>query len=80
MMQVAGPTRNCGNCKHRGDEPLERGWGGGGISTFYECKRVSHDQGEQYKEGARAVVIDGSGYHARLCVENTFWCLLWEQK
>lgn len=70
----------CGTCKHRGQEPLKHRSYQGGNTTFYECKLVSHDKNWEYKPGERVVVVDGSGYHAALCVENSFGCVLWESK
>lgn len=68
--------RNCGNCKHRGTEAIEAYWlsDGEATTTFYECQRVQHDAAYEYKAGGGAVVVDGSGYRAALCVEKTFCC------
>lgn len=79
--------KTCGTCKHRGDEPLQTyAWdvdGNQHAVTYYECKRVAQGNkscDEQYKAGEHALVIDGSGYLAKLCVEDTFGCNLWEPK
>jgi hypothetical protein len=69
---------NCGNCKHRGTEAIETNWSREKPTTFYECQRVSHDKLYDYRAGGEAVVIDGSGYRATLCVEKTFSCKFWE--
>ena len=72
----------CGTCKHRGDvikkenfETFECN-----STTFFLCNRIKHDHRYQYAIQELAVVIDGSGYHAALCVENDFGCNLWEVK
>jgi hypothetical protein len=78
-------TMKCATCKHLGDEPIEsRDWQhyeeGQRFVTFYECQRVHHDENWKYPPGEQAVVVDGSGYRAALCVEDTFGCVLWEPK
>lgn len=70
----------CGTCKYRGAEPIETSWGGRDSTTFHECRRVRHDTEWRYRSGDRVVVVDGSGYHAALCVEDSFGCNLWEPK
>lgn len=80
----------CETCRHRGDDPLETGYWDEEKDeyverhTYYECKRVAHgnaDYGkENHKPGEKALAVDGSGYHAKLVVENDFGCVLWEPK
>ena len=74
----------CETCKHRGDDPItvcnERTDWDAKPSTYYECKRATHDERYDYEPGQQAVVTDGSGYMAKLCVENTFGCNRWEAK
>ena len=74
----------CETCKYRGDEPLivcsERTDWDAKSSTYYECKMATHDKRYDYEPGQQAVVIDGSGYQAKFCVENTFGCNRWEAK
>ena len=59
--------------------------------SYFLCKRIemssaiiSEDRGDyptNYEEpGKTAVVTDGSGYYAALCVESDFGCNLWESK
>ena len=74
----------CATCKHRGEEAItacneSTDWENA-PTTFYECKMATHDKYSEYTPGQRAVVEDGSGYFARLCVENTFGCNKWECK
>lgn len=66
----------CQTCKHRGDEAIKST--GAKPTTYYQCMRVEHDDEEKFEPGQRAVVIDGSGYSATLCVELTFGCIFWE--
>lgn len=80
-------SQTCGNCRFRGEELLS--FNPGTIehqpSGFFPCERVKHDKGlggitpgmPDYK-GSGAVVVDGSGYHAALCVEEDFGCNKWE--
>lgn len=55
--------------------------------TYFLCGRVKmsdeiiyEDSGRWQEPGSKAVVTDGSGYYAALCVENDFGCTLWEGK
>jgi hypothetical protein len=74
----------CATCKHRGKEPIEACNGRTNWdcvpSTYYECKMATHDKRADYEPGHQALVIDGSGYMAKLCVELTFGCNKWEAK
>jgi hypothetical protein len=70
----------CGTCKYKGelsdvghfDESQQKG--------YFFCERIQHDHRWKYEEGNRALVIDGSGYYAALCVEDDFGCNQWEAK
>jgi hypothetical protein len=69
----------CGNCKYRGDEiemclGEDRDFEYGG-SGFFLCTRILHDENYTPEKGSGAVVQDGSGYHAKLCVESDFGCI-----
>ena len=74
--------KTCGTCKYLGkeveafdyekDETCKTG--------FFLCSRIMHDKRWKYHKGDKAVVEDGSGYHAALCVESDFGCNLWEAK
>lgn len=70
----------CGNCKFKGRE-IERGidelpyFEGTG---FFACQRIKHDKRYQYLKGQGALLTDGSGYIAALCVEDDFACSKWE--
>jgi len=52
------------------------------IKHFFLCGRIKEehymDDGEKLTE--KAMVMDGSGYYAALCVEDDFGCVLWEAK
>jgi len=73
----------CANCMH---------WiardAGDDTQTFGDCHRVMHYAGGSREKGFRdnqsihdepAVVVDGSGYFARLRTKANFSCILWEQ-
>ena len=70
----------CGNCKYKGEsikyydcDIFKE------VDTGYStCKIIEHDNGWRYKRGLGALVTDGSGYFAALCVENNFGCNKWE--
>lgn len=72
----------CGTCKFLGPEIKktdresfeEKGTG------YFFCERIKHDADWKYRQGQRALVVDGSGYHAALCVENDFGCTAWEPR
>ncbi len=66
----------CGNCKFRGQE--KDGTGLELPTGYFLCERIKHDECWKYKKGQLAVVIDGSGYFAALCVEKDFGCVAWE--
>ena len=53
--------------------------------TYFLCARIkmadeiiSEDSERYQPPGSKAVVTDGSGYYAALCVESDFGCNLWE--
>ena len=69
----------CGKCKHKG-EPIENA---GKPTTYFLCHLIEHlntYRPEEYRPGLGAGAVDGSGYHAALCVENDFGCNRWEPK
>ncbi len=75
----------CGTCKHRGENIVKEGWRDGNYdldkpTTFFFCTRIQHDDMWCYDKGDGAVVTDGSGYFAALCVEDDFGCNKWEGK
>ena len=49
-------------------------------SGYYQCDLIKHDKQWKYLPKAGAVVVDGSGYTAALCVEEDFGCNRWEAK
>ncbi len=73
-------TKTCGMCKHKGEAITKYDCGEiTDIDTgYFMCDLIEHDDGWQYKQGQKAVVTDGSGYMATLCVENDFGCVRWE--
>ena len=72
----------CGNCKFKGKpvtrfdyekcEDVETG--------YFACDLIKHDEGNKYLPKLGAVVVDGSGYFAALCVESDFGCNKWSDK
>ena len=74
----------CGTCKHRGEPIMTNAWDSDDLeeypTTYFLCDRIKHDDGWKYLAGQWAVVTDGSGYKAALCVESDFGCNLWEGK
>ena len=69
---------------YRGDE-IEKCLGedhhyGYGGSGFFLCQRILHDADYRPEKGAGAVVQDGSGYHAKLCVESDFGCVAFSER
>lgn len=80
--------KTCATCKHRSDDFAEaHKYDPDTLDdvpvTYYECKRISHgnkSNDTSYRTGEHALVVDGSGYHAKFVVENDFGCNLWESK
>lgn len=84
LIEVAG-MNTCGTCKYRGEEITKTDYSDDGdfgeINTgYFLCKRIEHDDRFDYKRGQSALVKDGSGYYAALCVEDDFGCVKWEGK
>ena len=81
-------ANRCATCKHRSEDFIESFRYDDDYNdlpvTYYACKRILHGNGgrclENYKPGEHALVVDGSGYHARFIVEADFGCVLWEPK
>lgn len=79
--------KTCGTCKYRG-EPITHEWWDEKKDdmvtrqTYFLCALIKHINGEygerDYMPGLGAGVIDGSGYHAALCVESDFGCNRYE--
>lgn len=73
----------CGTCKYRGEPIQPEDWDNGGKraeTTYFLCDRIKHDDRWSYMRNQGAVVVDGSGYYAVLCVEDDFGCNKWEAK
>lgn len=69
----------CGSCKYRGEIILNNDFVDSGYFLCDRIKqRLSHGCYDLYPKGEKAIVKDGSGYYAALCVENDFGCILWE--
>jgi hypothetical protein len=80
----------CDSCKHFGEPDPLHAWveleddDEERASGHHECLRVLHGNAggretfERFEQPA--VVVDGSGYVARLRVLPTFGCVLWESK
>jgi hypothetical protein len=74
-------TKTCGTCKFRGKPVEYKGWSEDEKPTsYFLCDRIKHDTEWAYLAGQGALVEDGSGYHAALCVEDDFGCNKWEAK
>lgn len=52
------------------------------IRQFFLCGRIKQKDRLEGEEEltAKAMVIDGSGYYAALCVDDDFGCNQWEAK
>lgn len=88
------PHRTCGTCKHKGENLVVRGEDLQDKPTrFFLCELIKHndsagagmhgsffseDRSHEESQGKGAFVVDGSGYHAALCVEEDFGCNKWE--
>ena len=71
----------CGNCKYLGKQVnMDVAWFEDTSTTYFECGLIKHDKKWEYLPKAGAVVVDGSGYSAALCVEEDFGCNRWEAK
>ena len=80
-----GTTNTCGTCRYRGVPANECEMGriedGGKQCTYFLCGRIEQKPNYWvYPAGKKAMVKDGSGYYAALCVETDFGCSLWEAK
>jgi len=72
--------KTCGTCKYRGKEvegQIDEDFNFGPVG-YFQCDLINHDSDFKYKKGMHALVVDGSGYHAALCVEDDFGCNRWE--
>lgn len=71
----------CGTCKYRGDN-ADKPYGlpdeDHVESSYFLCTRIKMVRHWEYPPGQKALVKDGSGYYAALCVEDDFGCNLWE--
>lgn len=72
----------CGTCRFRGKEQqvMDRETYEYVPVGYFLCERIKHDDDWKYQQGQRALVVDGSGYFAALCVEDDFGCAMWEAK
>lgn len=75
----------CGTCRYFG-KPInsrEVDWETGmdaAPSPLHKCELIAHDKArENYDVKAAAVVRDGSGFFAVLCVQEEFGCNQWQQ-
>lgn len=71
----------CGTCKFRGKE-IEAFESADAFEQtptgYFFCTRIKHHGSKPTPHGEHALVVDGSGYFAALCVENDFGCTLHE--
>lgn len=73
--------RVCGTCQYFGPSLAEDHTSRGSKNTtFHKCTVNEHDDCFDPVQGEGAVVQDGSGYHAKLCVEAEFACIKWQKK
>lgn len=71
----------CGNCKYLGKEVTGYDEDFNDVAKgYFACDLIKHDKQWKYEPKAGAVVVDGSGYSAALCVEADFGCNRWEEK
>ena len=79
----------CGTCRFRGvaveSDESYRGYDSERASGYFLCGRIKFYKAEElggrdYRSGEGALVHDGSGYYAALCVEADFGCNKWERK
>ncbi len=73
----------CATCKYFGTERgLVNRFDDYNETKHHSCLRIIHGNGDDSGNPAHelAVVTDGSGYAARLCVLPTFGCVLHETK
>ena len=78
----------CITCNHISKDPItytdndpdSLTYGDEVITSFRKCNRISFDECYRPTKGEGAVCQDGSGYKARVCVEESFGCVLWEAK
>jgi hypothetical protein len=73
----------CGTCKFFGKLVPSGDWDDRGDeipSKFHACQLVKHlkHQDDTEKDNV-AVVMDGSGYYAALCVSEEFGCNQWQE-
>ncbi len=72
----------CCTCRYKGEsllitdndnlEDVETG--------YFPCELIKHDKSWVYPKNQGAILHDGSGYHAALCVENDYGCNKWIAK
>lgn len=75
-------NKTCGTCKYKGgaitkmdDDTFKD------VDTgYFVCDLIKHGTKEEHNPGQQAMVIDGSGYYAALCVEDDFGCVKWEAR
>ena len=74
--------KTCGTCRFRGEERTRMDYEKyvEVPQGYFLCERIKHDDESKYAQGQKALVVDGSGYFAALCVEDDFGCTEWEAK
>lgn len=83
-------VNTCGTCKYFGKSLDREFWQEAGgtvvVTRLHVCDLIKHlNEGNSDEEEALlkiepAGVIDGSGYHAALCVSEEFGCNQWASK
>ena len=78
--------KTCGTCKYFGKEPHWNNYGWDDEAdeplegpVYHKCELLAHlNADSSRRDWPVAGVIDGSGYHATLCVREEFGCNQWE--
>jgi hypothetical protein len=79
-------VKTCATCRFMGAKSgIDYLDASGEDSEHRSCARIIHGNGYDFAPGTNpatepAVVTDGSGYSARLCVLPSFGCVLHEEK
>ena len=73
-------NKTCGTCKYRGKEITLNDFDKVKPTGYFYCELIKMPEWNKFPRGKSALVVDGSGYYAALCVETDFGCVKWEAK